>query len=73
MRVSECIIVNEMMDVFKDYSSAGGIIILGDAGLMIASALVAMFLKSLSPEAFAGVAIGTSYVLPYSLYTFAKV
>lgn len=65
--------VNEMMDVFKDYSKAGGIIILGDAGLMIASALVAMFLKGLHPEAFAGFAIGTAYVLPYSLYTFAKI
>ena len=65
--------LNEMMDVFQDYSKAGGIIILGDAGLMTASALVAMWLKDLKPSTFAAFAIGTSYALPYSLYTFAKV
>ncbi len=61
--------LNEMMDVFQDYSKGGAKIIAGDAGLMIGSAIVAMWLKTLSPEAFAAFAISTAYVLPYSLFT----
>lgn len=64
--------LNEMMDVFQDYSTGGAKILAGDAGLMIGSAIVAMWLKGLSPEAFAAFAIGTAYVLPYSLFTNPK-
>lgn len=64
--------LNEMMDVFQDYSKGGAKIIAGDAGLMIGSAIVAMVLKGLHPEVFAGFAIGTAYVLPYTLFTNPK-
>ncbi len=61
--------LNEMMDVFQDYSKGGAKIIAGDAGLMIGSAIVAMWLKGLHPEAFAAFAIATTYALPYTLFT----
>ena len=65
--------LNEMMDVFQDYSKGGAKIIAGDAGLMIGSAIVAMWLKDLHPETFAAFAIGTAYVLPYTLFTNPKI
>jgi len=61
--------VNEMMDVLKDYSKAGAKIIVGDAGLMIGSAFVAMVLKSLPSNVSAELGLLTVYTLPYALYT----
>lgn len=61
--------LNEMMDVFKDYSEAGAKILAGDAGMMIGSAIVAMWLKSAPPHVTASVGLLTAYTLPYSLYT----
>lgn len=61
--------LNDMMDVFKDYSKAGGKIILADSAMMIGSALIAMLLKSQPEHITASFALLTSYALPYSLYT----
>jgi hypothetical protein len=60
---------NQMMDVFKKYSKGGAKIILGDAGLMIASALVAFFYKSQPSHIFGSLSVLVSYALPYILYT----
>ena len=60
---------NQMMDVFKKYSNAGGKIIAGDAGLMIASALVAFFYKSQPAHVTVSLSSLVSYTLPYILYT----
>lgn len=61
---------NAMMDVFKDYAaSAGGKIIVGDAGLMLASAAVFMGLEKLSGPWQVAVALLTVYALPYALTT----
>ena len=60
---------NQMIDVFKKYSNAGAKIIVGDAGLMIASALVAFFYKSQPQHVFASSSVLVSYALPYILYT----
>lgn len=61
--------MNQMMDVFKDYSKAGGIILASDAAMMVSSAILAMWLKAASPETTASVGLLTAYTLPYSLYT----
>jgi hypothetical protein len=60
---------NRMIDVFKDYASGGPIIIAGDAGLMLGSAVVAMFLKSQEPSTVVFVGLLTAYALPYILET----
>lgn len=60
---------NRMIDVFKRYSSGGVKILLSDAAMMIASALIAMYLKEAGPETYAGVSLLTIYTLPYILET----
>jgi len=60
---------NRMIDVFKRYSSGGVKILLSDAAMMIASALIAMFLKEGGTEVYAGVSLLTIYTLPYILET----
>lgn len=60
---------NQMIDVFKQYSNAGWKILVGDAGLMVGSALVAFLLKAFPTHAVAGWSILVSYALPYILYT----
>lgn len=60
---------NRMIDVFKRYSSGGVKILLSDAAMMIASALIAMSLKESGPEVYAGVSLLTVYTLPYILET----
>lgn len=61
--------LNEMMDVFKDYSKAGGKILAGDAAMMVGSAILAMLLKSSPPDVAVSVGLLTVYALPYTLYT----
>jgi hypothetical protein len=61
--------LNEMMDVFKDYSKAGAKILAGDAAMMVGSAILAMWLKSAPPDVTASIGLLTVYTLPYSLYT----
>ena len=58
-----------MIDVFKDYASGGPIIIAGDAGLMLGSAIAAMVLKGQEPYTVAFVGLLTVYALPYILET----
>lgn len=60
---------NRMIDVFKRYSSGGVKILLSDAAMMIASALIAMSLKESGPEVYAAVSLLTVYTLPYILET----
>ena len=60
---------NRMIDVFKRYSSGGVKILLSDAAMMIASALIAMSLKEGGPETYAGVSLLSIYTLPYILET----
>ena len=61
---------NEMMDTFKRYAGdLGGIILGGDALLMIASAIVAMTYKSLPLHIFISITSIIVYALPYILFT----
>lgn len=60
---------NRMIDVFKRYSSGGVKILLSDAAMMIASALIAMSLKESGGEVYAGLSLFTVYTLPYILET----
>ena len=60
---------NEMIDVFKEYSKAGAIIIGGDSLLMLGSALIAFAYKS-QPDFVVGISsVVVSYALTYILYT----
>lgn len=62
--------VNAMMDVFKDYAAGGGAkIILGDSGLMLASAAIFMGLEKLPATAQWFVGLLAAYTLPYILLT----
>lgn len=61
--------VNAMMDVFKDYSAAGAKIIVGDSGLVLASAAVFLGLEKLPASAQWFVGLLTAYTLPYILTT----
>lgn len=59
---------NAMMDVFKAYANeAGGKIIVGDAGLMLASAGVFLALERLPTFWQVGVGLLALYALPYAL------
>ena len=61
---------NEMMDTFKRYADdLGGVIIGGDALLMIGSAIVAMFYKYMPTHVFVSVSTLFVYALPYILFT----
>jgi hypothetical protein len=61
--------LNAMMDVFKDYSKGGAVIIFSDAMMMVGSALVAMWLKSQPDHILASFGLLTAYAVPYALYT----
>jgi hypothetical protein len=64
---------NTMMDVFKDYAASGGAKILAaDAGMMVASSILAIMLKSSVPHVFASFGLVVAYALPYILYTKAQ-
>ena len=61
---------NQMIDVFKKYADdLGGVIIGGDALLMIFSALFAMIYKSISIDKFYAINALVVYALPYILFT----
>jgi hypothetical protein len=61
---------NQMMDVFKRYADElGGVVIGGDALLMIFSALFAMIYKSISVDKFYTINSLVVYALPYILFT----
>ena len=62
--------LNAMMDVFKAYSVENGWkIIVGDSGLMLASAGVFMAMERLSAPWQIAVGLLTVYALPYALTT----
>lgn len=63
---------NRMMDVFQDYAKGGWKIIVGDAGLMLGSAFVAMLLKEAPTHATIFTGLLTVYALPYILETTNK-
>ena len=61
---------NQMMDVFKKYADdLGGVVLGGDALLMIFSALFAMIYKSISIDKFYAINSLIVYALPYILFT----
>ena len=60
---------NSVIDIFKDYSSGGPKIIAGDAVMMVASAGIAMLLKSQPSHIVASVGSLFAYAMPYILYT----
>ena len=65
---------NDMMDLFKKYAAEnGGLILLGDALLVIGSAGATFALESMPPYAAAGIAVLAMYTLPYILSTKAQV
>jgi len=61
---------NKMIDVFKNYANEnGGQIIVGDAGLMLASAAVCLLFKSQPDHVVAAITTVVGYALTYILYT----
>lgn len=60
--------LNQMIDVFKEYSKGGSKIIGGDALLMISSFLFASLFKGLPEHVSASTVLVTLYTLPYILY-----
>jgi hypothetical protein len=60
---------NSVIDTFKDYSVKGPVVIAGDSVMMIASAGIAMLLKSQPTHIVASVGSLFAYVVPYILYT----
>lgn len=60
--------LNQMIDVFKEYSKGGAKIIGGDALLMISSFLFASFFKGKPEHISASTVLVTLYTLPYILY-----
>ena len=60
---------NEVIDLFKKYSRAGPKIIVGDAVLMVASALVAFYYKSQPSHVAVTASIFALYNATYILYT----
>lgn len=64
---------NRMMDVFKDYAaSAGGKIIVADAAMVFASAIIAMILKETPTDIVTLIGLFSVYTLPYILETTNK-
>jgi hypothetical protein len=62
--------LNAMMDTYKKYAEEnGGLILLGDAGLMLGSAAAVFALESAPPYVAVAVACLTVYTLPYILNT----
>jgi len=60
---------NSVIDIFKDYAVAGPKIVGGDAVMMVASAGIAMLLKSQPLHLVASVGSLIVYAAPYILYT----
>jgi polyferredoxin len=61
--------VNNLMDVYKDYAKEGGFKILGaDSAMVIASALIAMYLKSVPSSYSSSLLILSIYLIPYLLF-----
>lgn len=61
--------VNNLMDVYKDYAKEGGFKILGaDSAMVIASALIAMYLKSVPSSYSSALLIVSIYLIPYLLF-----
>jgi hypothetical protein len=61
---------NKMIDVFKNYSDENGAqIIVGDAGLMLASAAIALLFNSQPDHVVVAITTVVGYALTYILYT----
>lgn len=61
---------NEMIDVFKSYSAENGAkILVADALMLLASALIASTLKALPLHYTAATGLLASYAMTYTLYT----
>ena len=61
--------VNNLMDVYKDYAKEGSFKILGaDSAMVIASALIAMYLKSVPSSYSSSLLILSIYLIPYLLF-----
>jgi len=61
--------VNDLMDVYKNYAKDGGYKILGgDSAMVISSALIAMYLKSLPSSYSSSLLIISIYLIPYLLF-----
>jgi len=60
---------NSLMDVYKDYAKEGSFIALGaDSAMVIASALIAMYLKSVPSSYSSSLLIISIYLIPYLLF-----
>ena len=61
---------NSMIDLFKEYSSAGGLkVVAADSAMMIATSLGAMLLKSASGPLVIFIGLLGAYTIPYVLET----
>ena len=57
------------MDVYKDYAKEGSFKILGaDSAMVISSALIAMYLKSIPSSYSSSLLILSIYLIPYLLF-----
>ena len=60
---------NSLMDVYKDYAKEGSLMALGaDSAMVIASALIAMYLKSVPSSYSSSLLIVSIYLIPYLLF-----
>lgn len=60
---------NGILDILKPYArDAGGWAIPGDSWMMIGSAVLASYFKTLSPDVQAFVIAAAVYILPYAIY-----
>jgi len=61
--------VNDLMDVYKDYANEVSFKIIGaDSAMVIASALIAMYLKSVPSSYSSSLLILSIYLIPYLLF-----
>lgn len=64
---------NQVIDVYKKYANEhGGNIIIADAAMMLASGLLAMYLKNKEFNETTSLLIVSMYIIPYFIYQKAK-
>lgn len=60
---------NDLIDVYKNYAKEGSFMALGaDSAMVIASALIAMYLKSIPSSYSSSLLIVSIYLIPYLLF-----
>ena len=62
--------INQIIDVYKDYSAENGAkILLADSAMVLGSGLIAMYLKNIAFENTTTILIVSLYIIPYLIYS----